>query len=193
MVVSGPSGAGKSTIVDALRRRIPIGFSVSATTRSPRPGELDGIHYHFIDRSRFEELVEEGAFLEWAAYGGNLYGTLRSEVDGRLDRGELVLLEIEIQGARQVRAIRPDAFLVFVAPPSLDELERRLRGRGDTPEPDIDRRLDIARVEMAEAPGVFDVIVVNDDVDLAVAEVLTALRTAGAAPGSAGGGGSAIL
>ena len=176
LVVSGPSGAGKSTIVRGLLVEHPFMFSVSVTTRSPRPSEVDGIHYRFVSDDEFAGMIERGELLEWAQYGLDLYGTPRTVVIERLEAGHDVLLEIEIQGARQVRAVHPSAVLVFVAPPSMEELERRLRGRGDTDEQSISRRLAIAQSELTEAPEVFDIIVVNDDVDAAVKDILSALR-----------------
>jgi len=152
-------------------------FSVSATTRLPRPGEIDGVDYQFLDRDEFLEKVENGEFLEWAEYGSNLYGTLKSEVDEGIRNGETVLLEIEIKGARQIRALRPDALMVFVMPPSMDVLEERLRGRGDTADDQIRARLQIAKEEIDEAPNVFDLMVVNDVVDEAVDEIVEALES----------------
>ncbi len=177
VVVSGPSGAGKTTIVRGLRERTGMVFSVSATTRLPRPGEIDGVDYQFLDRDEFLEKVENGEFLEWAEYGSNLYGTLKSEVDEGIRNGETVLLEIEIKGARQIRALRPDALMVFVMPPSMDVLEERLRGRGDTADDQIRARLQIAKEEIDEAPNVFDLMVVNDVVDEAVDEIVEALES----------------
>lgn len=176
LVVSGPSGAGKSTIVRGLLVEHPFVFSVSVTTRAPRPSEVDGIHYRFVSQDEFAGMIERSELLEWAQYGVDLYGTPRSGVIERLEAGHDVLLEIEIQGARQVRAVHPSAVLVFVAPPSMEELERRLRGRGDTDAESIARRLAIAQSELTEAPEVFDIIVVNDDVDSAVTDILSALR-----------------
>lgn len=170
-VIAGPSGVGKSTIVRSLRQRLTLDFSVSATTRPPRIGEVDGVNYHFVEVAEFERLVMQGAFLEWAQYGRHFYGTLESEVEGRLRAGHDVILEIDIQGARQVKVRYPDAFMVFVAPPSVSDLERRLRARGDTSEIDISRRLAIAAQEMAEAPGLFDAQIVNEDVEVAIAEL----------------------
>lgn len=173
-VVSGPSGAGKSSVVSRLRR--PFHFSVSATTRDPRPGEVEGVHYRFIDRDAFLEMVEAGEFLEWAEYNNRLYGTPRDPVLDALANDQDVLLEIEVQGAAQIRARideLPDlkCVMFFVIPPSIEELERRLRARGDTTEADIARRLAIAQEEISKSPGLFDYIVVNDDLDRCVAEV----------------------
>jgi guanylate kinase len=159
-----------------LKRRVPFRFSVSATTRPARPGEVDGEDYHFIERSRFEDLVARGAFLEWAEYSGNLYGTLRSEIDEPLAAGEVVVLDIEIQGVLQVKQTLPEAVFVYIAPPDEAELERRLRGRGDTS--DVERRLAIARAEADAAAGVYDHRVVNDDVDRAVSHLVGILRGA---------------
>lgn len=171
MVIAGPSGAGKSTIVTRLLARHPFRFSVSVTTRPPRPDEVDGVHYQFIELAVFTDLIENGDLLEWAEYGANLYGTPRAPVLDRLSRGEDIVLEIDIQGARQVHAGYPDAVMFFIAPPSLDVLEHRLGRRGDTAPDAIVRRLEIANVEMAAAPTVFDHIVINRDIDEAVAEV----------------------
>ena len=170
MVISGPSGAGKSTVVKGLRARHSFRFSVSVTTRRPRPNEADGVHYHFVDRDRFEAMVRRDELLEWARYADRLYGTPRGPVMEWLAAGEDVLLDIEIQGARQVRNAIPEALLIFVVPPSLEELERRLRTRRDTP--DVEARLAIARREIDEAPALFDHIVINDQVEAAVAEIL---------------------
>jgi guanylate kinase len=171
LVVSGPSGSGKSSIVRELLERLDIAFSVSATTRLPRPGERHGDHYDFVSLKDFEAMIEAGELLEWAQYNNRYYGTPKAGVDAALADGKDILLEIEIQGARQVRANRPDALMFFVSPPSLEELERRLRRRGDTSSTDIDDRLEIAETEIEEAPGLFDHIVVNDHLERAVAEI----------------------
>ena len=176
MVVSGPSGAGKSTIVGKLLEQLSFRFSVSMTTRRPRPGEVDGVQYHFVEHDDFLAHARAGGLLEWAEYGGNFYGTPRGPVERWRDAGEDVLLEIEIQGARQVRENDRSAILVFIVPPSLDELERRLLRRGDTERDDIERRLDIAEDELTEAPALVDHIIVNDDVDRAVAELVELLE-----------------
>ena len=172
--MSGPSGVGKGSVIAVVRRRHPdVWLSVSATTRSPRPGEVDGVHYHFVTPQEFERMVAAGELLEHASYAGNSYGTPRGPVEDQLARGVPALLEIELQGARQVRAAMPDAQLVFLAPPSFEELARRLVGRG-TEEPERVRRLlDLARTEIA-AEDEFDVTVVNDDVERA-ADRLVAL------------------
>jgi guanylate kinase len=177
-VLSGPSGVGKGTVVAAIRRSYPqIWVSVSCTTRPPRPGERDGVEYRFVTREQFGALVAADELLEYAEFAGNLYGTPRRPVLEHLAAGTPALLEIELQGARQVRASMPDAQLVFLAPPSWDELERRLAGRGtETPEV-VAARLERARVEMA-ADGEFDAVVVNDDVNSAAAELVALIEAA---------------
>jgi guanylate kinase len=189
IVVSGPSGAGKSTIVRRVAEQTGIRVSVSATTRPPRPGERDGDAYHFVDDAEFDRLVDSGGLLEWARYGSHRYGTPRAPVIAMLDRGEDVLLEIEVQGARQVRRRHPDALLVFVTPPNRGVLEQRLRDRGDTDEADVGRRLRIALDEMAQAPALFDHLVVNDALDRAVAEVIDLISPGSRRVGSADLGG----
>lgn len=159
---------GKSTLLRGLADRRSFGFSVSATTRDPRPAETDGIHYHFVSRDRFDEMIAAGELLEWAEYGGNLYGTPVASIRRARESEELVVLDIELEGARQVRALFPDAILIWVAPPSWEELERRLRDRDDTDHAAIVRRLDRARRDMDLAPSLFDHVVVNDDIDEAV-------------------------
>lgn len=171
IVLTGPSGVGKGTLLRSLRQRHPeLYLSVSATTREPRPGEVDGRDYHFISRDRFQEKVAAGEFLEWAEFAGNCYGTPRDSVEAQLARGEWTILEIEVEGARQVRQSFPEALLVFVRPPSFAELERRLRDRDrDTPEA-MTRRLARAKEEL-KASEEFDVCVTNDDLDRTVAEL----------------------
>ncbi|HEY7468526.1 MAG TPA: guanylate kinase [Acidimicrobiia bacterium] len=172
LVVSGPSGSGKSSIVKELLDRLGLEFSVSATTRLPRPGERHGDHYNFVSRRDFESMIENGDLLEWAQYNNRFYGTPAAPVEAALADDSDVLLEIEIQGARQVREKKPDAEMFFIAPPSLEELAKRLRRRGDTTDEDIEDRLRIAESEIAEAPTLFDHIVVNENLDQAVAEMV---------------------
>ncbi|GAA2248573.1 MULTISPECIES: guanylate kinase [Kitasatospora] len=174
-VLSGPSGVGKSTVVAHMRQQHPeVWLSVSATTRHPRPGEQDGVQYHFVDNDEFDKLVANGELLEWAVFAGNRYGTPRQAVQERLDRGEPVLLEIDLQGARQVRESMPEAQLVFLAPPSWEELVRRLTGRGTEPQHVIDERLAAAKVELA-AETEFDVTLVNTSVEQVATELLALL------------------
>jgi guanylate kinase len=175
IVISGPSGVGKSSIVDAVMARTNARFSVSATTRQPRPGEIDGIDYHFVDLSEFEDLKISGDMLEWAEYGGNLYGTPRSSVLPLVDAGVDVILDIENEGAKQIRKAYPDALMVFIAPPSLEELARRLIARGDTKDQDIQARLSVAEHQIVEAHGLYDAVVVNDDLIDAITTVLDIL------------------
>jgi guanylate kinase len=171
LVVSGPSGSGKSSIVRELIDRLGLEFSVSATTRLPRPGERHGVHYNFISRRDFEAMIENDELLEWAVYNNRYYGTPIAPIEETLEDQRDILLEIEIQGARQVRERKPDAVMYFIAPPSLEELEKRLRRRGDTSDEDIEDRLEIAESEMAEAPELFDHIIVNDNLDQAISEL----------------------
>jgi guanylate kinase len=171
-VLSGPSGVGKGSVVAAVRRRHPdVWVSVSVTTRAPRPGEVDGEHYHFVDEKRFSELVDAGELLEYATYGGHRYGTPRAPVLEVLGSGRPALLEIDLQGARQVRASMPDANLVFLAPPSWEELVRRLTGRATESDANVAERLATAREEL-EAFGEFDYQLINDDVESAADELV---------------------
>jgi guanylate kinase len=171
LVVSGPSGSGKSSIVRELIDRLGLEFSVSATTRLPRPGERHGVHYNFISRRDFEAMIENDELLEWAVYNNRYYGTPLAPIEETLADQRDILLEIEIQGARQVRRRKPDAVMYFIAPPSLEELEKRLRRRGDTSEDDIEDRLEIAQSEIAEAPELFDHIIVNENLEQAISEL----------------------
>ena len=175
-VVSAPSGTGKTTVCRAVVERDGgIDFSVSHTTRPPRPGEQDGVHYFFVSREQFGRLVEEGAFVEHAEYAGNLYGTSREALDGPLGRGRDLLLEVEVQGARQIRARRRDARFVFLLPPSVEELERRLRGRGTDGDEEVARRLAIARQELGAVHD-FDYAVVNEAFDETIESILEIVR-----------------
>ncbi len=157
--------------MEALRAVHPLHFSVSVTTRDPRPGEVHGDDYYFVDDAEFRRRIRAGELLEWAEYNGRRYGTPRGAVERQLAAGHDVVLDIEVQGARQVRESDPGAVLVFVAPPSLAVLEQRLRNRGDTSDADVSRRLDIARRELAVAEELFDHVIVNDEVERAVAEL----------------------
>jgi guanylate kinase len=171
-VLSGPSGVGKSTVVAHMRKEHPeVWLSVSATTRKPRPGEQHGVHYFFVTDEEMDKLIANGELLEWAEFAGNRYGTPRAAVLERLENGEPVLLEIDLQGARQVRESMSDAQLVFLAPPSWEELVRRLTGRGTEPPEVIERRLEAARTELAAEPE-FDTTLVNTSVEDVARELL---------------------
>ena len=174
VVLAGPSGVGKGSVIAAVRRRHPhVWVSTSVTTRQPRPGERDGVDYLFVDQEAFDQLVDTGQLLEHDAHLSASYGTPRKPVEEQLATGAAALLEIDLQGARQVRAAMPEALLVFLAPPSFEELARRLVDRGTEDEAKVRQRLDLARVELA-AENEFDVVVVNDDVERA-ADALVAL------------------
>ena len=176
-IISGPSGVGKSTILHELfKRRDRLYFSVSATTRAPRAGEVDGVDYHFIQVERFRRMIGEDAFLEYAEFVGNFYGTPKRYVEEAMERGEDVILDIELQGAIQVHQKMPEAVRIFVLPPSISELERRLRTRGTETDEKIAGRLIRARTEF-ESANTYDYIVINDDVEKAVSE-LEAILTA---------------
>ncbi len=182
-IISGPSGVGKSTVLRALlEQQEALYFSVSATTRAPREGEVDGVHYHFIDPATFHGMIEQDEFLEYAEYVGNFYGTPKKYVDEAMESGRDVILDIEIQGAQQVCAKRPETVRIFIAPPSWAELERRLTDRGtDSPEK-IQKRLLRAKVELQTA-GSYDYFVVNDSVDNAVRELRAILCAEHCRPG----------
>ncbi|MGZ8634466.1 MAG: guanylate kinase [Solirubrobacteraceae bacterium] len=177
-VITGPSGVGKGTLIRTLRERLPeLELSVSATTRAPRPGERDGVDYHFLSDADFQQRVEAGDFVEHAVYSGRRYGTLRSELERRTTAGHPVVLEIETQGARQVRTTLPEAVQVFIAPPSLDALRTRLIGRGTDDDHEVDARLRVATQELA-AQGEFGHVVVNDRLEDAVAQLVAIVAAA---------------
>lgn len=182
VVVTGPSGVGKGTVLRCVLERVPgAEMSVSATTRAPRRGEVDGVHYHFLKADEFQELVAADGLLEWATYLDRFYGTPRAPVTERVAAGAVVILEIELEGARQVRRRVPGALQIFLAPPSMGELERRLRARGTETDEQIAQRLEVARIEH-EARVEFDAVVVNDRVEDACQQVvglINAARSAG--------------
>jgi guanylate kinase len=181
VVLAGPSGVGKSSVVDALRGRLPeLFFSVSATTRDPRPGEVDGVHYRFVGPGGFDELIQRGELLEWAEIHGGLQrsGTPREPVERALSAGMPVLVEVDLAGARTIKAVLPESVTVFLAPPSLEELERRLRGRGTESEAQFRRRLQTAREEIA-ACDEFDVVIVNAELQVVVSRLVDLLVGAG--------------
>jgi guanylate kinase len=170
-VITGPSGVGKGTLIRGLMERLEqLELSVSATTRAPRPGERDGVDYHFLTREEFDRRVADGDFVEHADYAGRSYGTLRSELEARVRAGTPVVLEIEVQGARQVRAAMPEAVQVFIAPPSLEALRTRLIGRGTDDAEEVERRLQVAEEELAAQPE-FGYVVVNDRLEDALEEL----------------------
>jgi guanylate kinase len=178
IVISGPSGVGKDTLIKSLvEHDRNLRYSVSCTTRSPRPGEVDGVDYSFVTRERFRQMLDEGAFLEHATYNGNLYGTLTERVERERDAGHDVALKIEVNGAEQVRAKAPDAVLIFVAPPSVDELVRRQVKRNTESAQDMTARREIATREMEYASR-YDHVVVNDELEHAVAEILAIIKQA---------------
>jgi guanylate kinase len=171
-VITGPSGVGKGTLIRGLMERVPrLELSVSATTRAPRPGEQDGVDYHFLSSAEFERRVQAGEFVEQADYAARRYGTLRSELEQRVAAGTPVVLEIEVQGARQVRAAMPEAVQVFIAPPSLPALRTRLVGRGTDGSEEVERRLAVAEHEL-QAREEFAHVVVNDRLEDALAELV---------------------
>ena len=171
VVISGCSGVGKGTVLGIMmEKRSDLAFSVSATTRPPRPNEIDGVHYYFVTKERFEEMIAAGEFLEYDAHAANYYGTPRGQAEDKMARGH-VLLDIEPKGAEQVKKADPEAVLIFIMPPSMEELERRLRGRGDTPEDQIAMRMERAIWEMEQRHW-YDHVVVNDDAVRCAEEIL---------------------
>ncbi|MHB8611895.1 MAG: guanylate kinase [Candidatus Dormibacteraceae bacterium] len=178
IVISGPSGVGKDTLIKSLLEHDRnLRYSVSCTTRSPRPGEVDGVDYSFVSRERFQQLVREGAFLEHATYNGNLYGTLTERVERERDARRDVVLKIEVNGAEQVRAKAPDGIFIFIAPPSVEELVRRQVKRNTESTQDMTARREIATREMEYASR-YDHVVVNDELERAVAEMLAIINRA---------------
>ena len=170
-VISGASGVGKGTVLQLMmQQRKDLIFSVSATTRAPRPGEQEGVHYYFVTRERFEEMIAQGEFLEYDNHAKNYYGTPRAQAEEKMKVGS-VLLDIEPNGAKQVKEALPEAVLVFIMPPSMEELEKRLRGRGDTPEDQIAMRLERANWEMEQRHW-YDHVVVNDSAERCAEEIL---------------------
>ena len=171
IVISGASGVGKGTVLNlVMQKRKDISFSVSATTREPRPGEVDGVHYYFVTKERFEDMIEKGEFLEYDRHAANYYGTPKAQAIEKMQHGH-VLLDIEPVGAKNVRESMPDAVLIFIMPPSVEELERRLRGRGDTPEDQIKLRMERATWEMDQRSW-YDHVVVNDVAEECANEIL---------------------
>ncbi|MDA0267668.1 MAG: guanylate kinase [Cyanobacteria bacterium] len=186
IVLTGPSGVGKGTLLQRLRQRHPdLYLSISATTRNPRPGEIDGQHYYFLERTAFEAMVAAGDLLEWAEYAGNYYGTPRQPVEIQIQNGQTVILEIELEGARQVAQTFPQAQRIFIAPPDPQALAQRLRQRGQDDEATIARRLKRAQAELA-AIAEFDLQIINDDLDTALAALETALLGTGTLSNPAG-------
>ena len=176
MVVSGPSGCGKDTVVNHLIKHYNnIEVAVSATTRGPRPGEQNGVNYHFVTMEEFEGHIQKGELLEYANYVGNYYGTLKAEVDHRIEKGTTCILVIEVEGAAQIKAMYPECTTVFILPPSMEELARRLRGRGSENEEWVQKRLKRAEEEIAYADG-YNFTVVNDDIEKCAGELYDILQ-----------------
>ncbi|HEY9673701.1 MAG TPA: guanylate kinase [Waterburya sp.] len=175
IVLTGPSGVGKGTLLRFLLERHPeLYYSISVTTRQPRPGEIEGQHYYFVNRDKFEQMVAGGELLEWAEFAGNYYGTPRTAVERQIAQGRLVILEIEVVGARKIHSTFPAALRIFILPPSLAELEQRIRGRGQDSEEAIARRLNRAEAEI-DAADEFDVQIVNDDMEEALQKIEAAI------------------
>ena len=171
IVISGASGVGKGTVLSLMmKQRDDLRFSVSATTRPPRPGEQEGVHYYFVSKENFEDMIAQGQFLEYDAHNANYYGTPRAQAEEKMELGH-VLLDIDVNGAKQVKAAAPEAQLFFIMPPSMEELERRLRGRGDTPEDQIQIRMERAGWEMEQSSW-YDHVVTNDDAQRCADEIL---------------------
>lgn len=177
IVLTGPSGVGKGTLVQILLQRHPeLYLSISATTRSPRPGEINGKHYYFVSRSDFEKMIAGNNLIEWAEFAGNYYGTPRLPVEQKIAEGETILLEIELEGAKQIAATLPDTLRIFILPPSFSALEQRLRDRATESESAINRRLERAQIEMNAAKE-FDLQIINDDLETALHQLETAILT----------------
>jgi len=178
IVLTGPSGVGKGTLLRSLLKRHPeLYLSVSVTTRQPRPSEVDGKHYYFVSRDKFEQMVTAGELLEWAEYAGNYYGTPRLAVEQKIQLGQSVILEIEVVGARKIHQTFPTALRIFILPPTLAELEQRIRGRGQDSEDAIARRLSCAKAEI-DAADEFDLQIVNDNLEKALLSIEAAIFTA---------------
>lgn len=179
IVLTGPSGVGKGTLLQSLLQRHPeLYLSISATTRQPRPGEIDQQHYYFVTRDEFEKMVQAGELLEWAEYAGNYYGTPLAPVEQQIQLGRLVILEIEVVGARKIHDTFPAALRIFILPPSLDELEQRLRSRGQDSEEAISKRMNRAKAEI-DAAEEFDLQIVNDDLETALSSIESAIFAPG--------------
>lgn len=175
VVITGPSGVGKGTIVRSLLKRHPqLYVSISATTRQPRPGETDGADYYFISKEEFKNAIARNEFLEWAQYADNYYGTPKTKIAQQIECGNYIILEIELVGARAIAKIMPDALRIFILPPSIEELEQRIRIRGKNSEESIAKRLEIASTEIA-ASNEFDIQIVNEDLEIAIAQLETVI------------------
>ena len=175
-IISGPAGSGKGTIVSRVRELAQFDFSVSATTRKPRPAEVDGVHYYFIDKADFEQKIADGEMLEYAQYVGNYYGTPKKPVDDALANGRNIVLDIEVKGALQVKEKMPDAVMIYILPPDYETLLARIRGRGTESEEVIQKRMAEARIEIETFPK-YDYVVINDTVEQAATDVLSILHT----------------
>ena len=177
IIITGPSGVGKGTVVkELLDRNKDIWLSISATTRNPRVGEKDGLNYYFISEERFKDMIDKKEFLEWAQFAGNYYGTPLSNINEKIEKGFIVLLEIEVEGAKQIKEKFPESLSIFLLPPSKEELEKRIRNRGTEKEEAIDRRLSRANYEIASS-NQFDFVLTNHDVDETVKEVFKIIKS----------------